>query len=72
MLNEAIVSSPSITSNAVFISNNLLALAHILKEVLSQKEKSLRTIAIIPSNPIKNFLTQALTDSSGAFSVSVF
>ena len=67
MLNEAIVSSPSITSNAVFISNNLLALAHILKEVLSQKEKSLRTIVIIPSNPIKNFLTQALTDSSGAF-----
>ncbi len=67
MLNEAIVPPCAITSNAVFIRNNLFDLASTLKEVLSKKERSLRTIIIIPSNPIKDFLTQYLTDTSEGF-----
>lgn len=65
MVSGTIVSSRVITSNAVFISNSLLMLANSLTEILSQRSGPLRTIIIIPSNPIKNFLTQHLTNSLG-------
>jgi exodeoxyribonuclease V gamma subunit len=65
MLKKTIVPSSTISSNQVFMSNNLIVLASILKEVLSQKEGSLRTIILIPSNHIKNFITQYLTETLG-------
>jgi len=61
MLKEAIVPSRVITSNTVFV------LTEILKEILSQKEGTLRTVVITPGNCIKNFITQHLTDSMGGF-----
>lgn len=67
MLKKTIVPAPGITSNTVFMTNHLLALATILKEVIYEKESSLRTIILIPSNHTKNFLIQHLTDSSDAF-----
>jgi len=67
MLKKTIVPASNITSNTVFISNHLLALATVLKEVIYEKETSLRTIILVPSNHTKNFFSQHLTDSSEAF-----
>ncbi len=65
MLKKTIIPSSTISSNDVFMSNSLIVLASILKEILSQKEGSLRTIILVPSNHIKNFITQYLTENLG-------
>ena len=67
MINETLIQPPSITSSDIYIKNNLLDLASVLNDVLSRKGGPLRTIIIVPNDKTVDFLTQYLTDSSGAF-----
>ncbi len=67
MMNETIVPPSSISSNPVFIANTLIELSNILKGVLPERRGTLRTLIVIPSNPIKNFLMQYLTDCEDCF-----
>ena len=71
-MNKTIVPPPLITSNPVFIEGSIIELANILKRILPEKGNSLRTIIVIPSNPIKNFLMQYITDCDNCFFGSTF